>query len=108
MIAAYIALALIAGGLIGWYVLPQLLAQRKIRAATDESERIIKEAQTEQKKLMIEAKEQSIKGRAEIDMENRGRRQEFMRLEKRISQKEENLERRTDGVDKRYNMLKKK
>ena len=51
MIAAYIGipLALIAGALVGWYVLPQLLAQRKIRSATDESERLITEAQTEQK-----------------------------------------------------------
>ena len=108
--AAYIGipLALIAGALLGWYILPQLLAQRKTRAAKDEAERIIKEAQTEQKKLMIEAKEQSIKVRAEVDQENRGRRQELLRLEKRISQKEENLERKTDTIDQRDNNLKKK
>ncbi|MFC1951360.1 ribonuclease Y [Chloroflexota bacterium] len=107
-IALYIGIpsALIVGGLIGWYVLPILLAQRKIRSASDEAQRIITEAQTEQKKLLIEAKEQSVKVRAEVDAENRGRRQELLRLEKRISQKEENLERRTDTIDKRDNILK--
>jgi len=108
-IALYIGipLALIAGALVGLYVLPQLLTQRKIRSAKDEAERIITEAQTEQKKLLVEAKEESIKVRAEVEAENRERRQELLRLEKRISQKEENLERRTDTIDRRDNSLKK-
>lgn len=99
---------LIIGILIGWYVVPLLLAQRKIRSAQDEADRILSEAQTEQKKLIIEAKEQSVKVRAEVDAENRGRRQELLRLEKRISQKEDNLDRRTETIENRENTIKKK
>ena len=65
------------------------------------AERIIAEAQTKEKELLLEAKEESIRLRAQAENEAKEMRQEVLRLEQRVAQREENLDRKQESLDRR-------
>lgn len=60
-----------------------------------------KEAEALKKELLIEAKEDAHKLRMEVEKEVRDRRNEIQRLERRVLQKEETLDKKTDVLEKR-------
>jgi len=82
--------------------------QHKLNATKEAVDTMLSEAKTKQKEILLEAKEQAIKLRADVETENRGRRAELLRLEKRLSQKEESYDRKTENIDRRDIALKKK
>jgi ribonuclease Y len=93
-------LGLALGALIG-----QKLRESKEKgtraAAEAESARIIAEAQTKEKELLLEAKEEAMRVRSQAESEARELRQEVLRIEQRVAQKEESLERRSEAVERR-------
>lgn len=78
-------------------------AEAEIGSATDEATKILNkalsDAETSKKEAMIEAKDEIHKLRYEADSEIRERRTEVTRQEKRLMQKEENLDKKTDAIE---------
>lgn len=60
-----------------------------------------KEAEALKKELLIEAKEDAHKLRLEVEKESRERRSEIQRLERRLLQKEEVLDKKTETLEKK-------
>jgi ribonuclease Y len=63
------------------------------------------EAQAQQKEIVLEAKDEAHRLRAEAEQDARERRTEVQRQERRIQQKEENLDQRMDRLEKRERAL---
>jgi ribonuclease Y len=95
---------LLIGGAIGFYI-RNLLMARGIRIAQKDAAKIVEQAATKQKEMLLEAKEEAIKIKGDVETETRGRRGELHRQEKRLAQKEENLDRKTEGIERRERSL---
>ena len=73
-------------------------AEEKARGIIDDA---VKTAETKKREAMLEAKEESIRVKNELDKEVKERRAEIQRSERRIVQKEENLDRKLEAIEKR-------
>ena len=73
-------------------------AEEKAREIIDEA---VKTAETKKREAMLEAKEESIKVKNDLDKEVKERRAEIQRSERRIVQKEENLDKKLEAIEKR-------
>lgn len=73
-------------------------AEEKAREIIDEA---VKSAETKKREAMLEAKEESIRVKNELDREANERRAEIGRSERRIVQKEENLDKKLEAIEKR-------
>ena len=73
-------------------------AEEKARAIIDEA---VKTAETKKRETLLEVKEETIKSKNDLDREIRERRAEIQRNERRIVQKEENLDKKLDAIEKR-------
>jgi ribonuclease Y len=67
-----------------------------------------KDAETNKKEIVLEAKEEVHKLRAELDREIRDRRNEVQRIERRLLQREELLDKKVDALEQREESLTKK
>ena len=92
--------SLILGGLIAFF-LRQVIASRRLGAAEKEAQRLVEDARTKQREVLLEAKEEGIRLRAAAESEYRERRIELQRLEKRLTQKEEGLEHKLQSLERR-------
>ncbi|MCM1181188.1 MAG: ribonuclease Y [Clostridium sp.] len=61
----------------------------------------VKEAEAKKKEILLEAKEESIKTKNDLDKEINNRRNEVQKMEKRVLSREENLDRKTEAVEKK-------
>jgi len=95
---------LLLGAAIGFFIRNFVLAKR-FRRAEEDAAKILDQATTRQKEIVLEAKEEALKLKAEVESETRSRRSELHRQERRISQKEENLDRKTEALDRRERNL---
>jgi ribonuclease Y len=75
--------------------------RQKMRAAGETAERLLEEAKSRQRELLLEARDESLKLKTAAELELRDRRAELHRQERRLQQKEEMLDRRLEGVDRR-------
>ncbi len=101
LIYAVIAIgSVLIGGLITFFIQKTVIS-RRVRNAQREAERLLEEAKTTHKEMLLEAKEEAIKVKGEAEADNRERRLELQRLEKRLAQKEENLERKSEATERR-------
>lgn len=73
-------------------------AEERAREIIDEA---VKAAETKKREAMLEAKEESIKVKNDLDKEVKERRAEIQRSERRIVQKEENLDKKLESIEKR-------
>ena len=73
-------------------------AEEKAREIIDEA---VKTAETKKREAMLEAKEESIRMKNDLDKEVKERRAEIGRSERRVVQKEENLDRKLEAIEKR-------
>ena len=73
-------------------------ADEKAREIIDEA---VKTAETKKREAMLEAKEESIRIKNDLDKEVKERRAEIGRSERRIVQKEENLDKKLEAIEKR-------
>ncbi len=77
-------------------------AEEKARGIIDEA---LKQAETKKREALLEAKEESLKTKNELEREVRDRRNELSRLEKRVMNKEEALDRKLDSLEKKEGNL---
>ena len=66
-----------------------------------------KEAESKKKEAILEAKEEVHRLRADFDKESRERRNEIQRLERRVLQKEETLDKKTLSIERKEEVLSK-
>ena len=84
-------------------------AEQQIGSAEEEAKRIVRDAEEKgeaaKKMKLLEAKEDVHRLRQELDKDTRERRSEIQRHERRIVQKEENLDRKIDALEKKEENL---
>lgn len=72
-----------------------------LQQAEEQASRVLAEAESRQKELLLEVKEETLKLRNDVEVEIRERRAETARMEQRLAQKEENLDRKIEALDRR-------
>lgn len=79
------------------------IAEATIGSAEKEADNILieakKAAEAKKKEILLEAKEKSLKLQNETDRDIKERKNELQRLEKRLLQKEENLDRKSESLE---------
>ena len=73
-------------------------AEDRARAIIDEA---VKSAETKKREALLEVKEESIKTKNELDKEIKDRRSEIQRNERRVEQKEFNLDKKLEAIERR-------
>lgn len=83
----------------------KFIEKNKIKKARESSDEILKESQKEaekkRKEILIEAKDQAYTIRSEADKEVRQRRQEIAKLERRLVEKEESIDKKLIDLSKK-------
>src|SRR6185503_1226234 len=89
-----------AGYLLRWFFAGKKLqeAQNKAKSLLADAE---KETESKKKEIELQSKDMMIKLRQDFERETKDRREELVVAEKRILQKEENLEKRVDLLEKK-------
>ena len=100
IIAALVLGSLCVGLVVGLGVMWFADIRRKI-VAMSEAELILDQAREEQRKIVLEAKEEALQNRREGESELRERRSELRNMERRVESREENVEGRAKNLDKR-------
>lgn len=87
------------------YFLRKAVSEKAVDSAEQKAKKIIedakKEADNKRREVEIEAKDLQFKIRTEFEEQTKDKRQELAGLEKRLLQKEENIERKVDVLDKK-------
>jgi len=106
-----ILLAVFLGMILGMLV-RKYFAEAKIESAEREAVRILdeayKNAESKKREVVLEAKEETHRMRTEFEHEVRERRNELLRLEKRLGQREETLDKRSEILEQREQSVKDK
>jgi len=91
------------------YFLRRYIAEKKIQSAEVTARQILeqakKEAQDRRREVELEAKDLMYRLRQDFERETKDRRQEISNLEKRLAQKEENIDRRLELLEKKEKEL---
>lgn len=107
--SAIVWIVILAAGIgAGWgtgYYLRSGSVSRKAEEAEEKAAEIIREAEAKRKETLVEAKEEAVKIKTEAESEYRQRRAEAIRLEKKLSQKIENLDRKSESFERRERAL---
>jgi len=105
MDAAIIAiLAVLVGlglGAIGGFFGRRFLSARSRDAAEREASRILEEANGQNRRILLEAKEEVLRIQSERDGEHRERRSEIQQTERRLANREESVERHSDNLERK-------
>ncbi|MCD8076939.1 MAG: ribonuclease Y [Lachnospiraceae bacterium] len=81
--------------------------EKKIGSAEDKSREIIDEAlkvaETKKREALLEAKEENLRAKNELEKESKDRRAELQRSERRLVNKEESLDKKLEAMERREN-----
>ncbi len=105
VVMAAIILLVAAGGLLAGFLARGVVANQGIKSANEKSERIVAEARAQQKELILQAKEEQVRIQREVDEEGRAKRVDLQNLERRLLQRDEQLDQRTDMLEERDRKL---
>jgi ribonuclease Y len=87
----------------------KIIAEAKITNAEELAKKLVsdaeKEAETLKKEQLLEAKEEVHRLRNELEKESRERRNEQQRIERRLIQKEESLDKKIETIEKKEELL---
>jgi ribonuclease Y len=103
VLLAVVAAAVI-GALLG-FVARGMWVSQAYRIAQEKAARIIADARTQQKDLILQAKEETLRLAREADEEGRNRRAELAVLERRLLERDEQLDQRTEMLEARDRKL---
>lgn len=110
----YIAVAaLIIFGLgVAYLLIRRRLAEQKIRVAEESAKRILedakRDAETKRREAILEAKDEALRMRANFERETKERKGELSVIERRLMQKEENLDKKEEAVKNQERDLQRK
>ena len=96
-------------GVIAGIAYRKNVAEKEIGSAEEEAKRIIndsiKAAESKKREAVLEAKGEIHKSRADLEREIKERRSEVQKTERRLTQKEETLDRKTDAAEQKNEEL---
>jgi ribonucrease Y len=95
----------LAVGVAAGFVARSRWANQSIKVAHEKAARIVADARTQQKDLILEAKEEKIRLQREAEDEARSRRTELGSIERRLVQRDEQLDQRSDMLEQRDRKL---
>ncbi|MDD5431636.1 MAG: ribonuclease Y [Candidatus Omnitrophica bacterium] len=102
-IAIFVGIALIA--CCAGYFMRKYFAEKKVQSAELQAQQIIeqakKEAQDKRREIDLEGKDLLFRLRQDFERETKDRRLEISNMERRLAQKEENIDRRLDLLEKK-------
>ncbi len=105
VILAVVALVAAGAGLAIGFAVRSIWTSTAIRTAQDKSARIVAEARAQQKELILQAKDEQVRLGREADDEARAKRAELANLERRLLQRDEQLDQRADMLEDRDRKL---
>lgn len=92
------------------YLVRKRAAELKIGSAEEAAKILLeeaeKQAQSVKRERIVEAKEEVYRMRKDLEQENKERRAEFQRMERRLLQKEETLDKKTFAIEKKEEEIK--
>lgn len=104
----YILLGIVAGLVSGWW-LGEIFEKNKLKKAKDDADKILKEAKLKGEEVVrkadLDGKELLYKLRMDFDKQHTAKKEELFQLEKRLIQREENLEKRLDFIENKEQEL---
>src|SRR5919112_3418768 len=104
-VVVVVALVAAAGGAVLGLIARGMFASQSMKAAQAEARRIEAEARARQKELILEAKDEKLRLQREAEDEARQRRAELSGLERRLLQRDEQLDQRSDMLEQRDRKL---
>jgi ribonuclease Y len=108
MLAIIAIIAGLAGLLVGVgvaFVLRRRAGGRTLLNAEEEAKRLLAEAEARQKELLLDTKEEILRLRKQLEDEGREARAEMSKAERRLTQKDEALDRKSQSFDDRDRRL---
>ncbi|MBR6700569.1 MAG: ribonuclease Y [Firmicutes bacterium] len=109
IITVIVAVICILLGVFVGYIVRKTVGEKAIGSAEQTAKNLIldaeKKAETIKKEISIEAKEEAHKLRTDIDKEIKDRRAEMTRLERRVIQKEETLDKKLENLEKKEEQI---
>src|SRR5919109_1352768 len=104
-----LVVGVVAGLALGVVLGTRVLASRRLKAAQSEQERRLVEAGRDadaiRREAQVEAREQALRLRGEIEQEMQGKRSEIIKIEERVTAKEEEIDHKLDELDRRQQGL---
>src|SRR5437879_2811550 len=94
----------VAGGLMGaalGYYWVSTRNRQDVAASSVEREKLLADAETQKKEMVLEAKEEAHRIRMNLEQEVRDARAELQRSERRVQQKEESIDRKLEDLDRK-------
>jgi ribonucrease Y len=104
---ALIALALVLGGLVGYFA-RQIIANQQVRNARKEAQKLLDEATVKYDDLLRSAREEANRLSRAAEVERKERRVELQQAENRFHRKEEAFERKLESIERRQRDLDKR
>jgi ribonuclease Y len=108
MMILYIILGVFLGLVTGW-LLGEVFEKNKLKKAKDDADKILKEAKSKTEEIFrkadLDGKEMLYKLRIDFDKQHASKKEELFQLEKRLIQREENLEKRLDFIENKEQEL---
>ena len=100
---AVAATAVIAGvvGVAVGFLVRGVWASQTVKAANDKAARIVAEARAQQKDMILEAKDEKLRLQREAEEEARAKRSEIQGLERRLLNRDEQLDQRADLLEEK-------
>jgi ribonuclease Y len=99
IVVIIVAVVAVGVGVGGATALQKLLLRQGMNNASATASAIVREAEQESKKLVMEAKEGALQDRTTAENEIRERRKEIQRSESRVANREEGLDRRQQSLE---------
>ncbi|MFI5258057.1 MAG: ribonuclease Y [Candidatus Limnocylindrales bacterium] len=104
LVATAVVVAVVVGVLVG-FLGRGLVANQGIQSAQEKAARIVAEARTQQKELILTAKDEKLRLQREAEDEARAKRGELTILESRLLARDEQLDLRADMLEQRDRKL---
>ena len=105
---AWLVIGVVAGIALG-FVVTRYLVNASTKKAAEEAAAVVedakKQAETMRREAIIEAKDQALRFKQEVEEENKERLREVRAAESRLNQREESLDRRADSLDAREHQI---
>lgn len=87
-------------GLIGGYIIRQLIASKQIGSAEEKAKKILDDAKSESKEILIESKDKAVNILEEAKKQEKTRSEQILRLEERLEKREELVDIKLDKLEK--------
>ena len=109
MLYAIIGVIALAAGLAAGYLYRKNAMEKKLGQTEEVARNLLEDAtrkaEEKKKEALLEAKEEIIRLKSELDKEVRDRRSEVTRLERRVNQREEAFDKKLDNLESREEAL---